>query len=383
MQERIGMLPPEKMKELFGRMLGELLDDANQERLADIRRTIRIQRELNQYSPGKGDSAKWQQLDSLATNLAKSVERVKVGGGAQFSPDQWSGSNADGPQIITADELTKRLKHYEVRVPGKDGEVSLEPVLYDIDEILARIQSPADIGRELPAFGKAMRQAESMSGGGNWSQLAARLNQYAELYAKLDSGIAFPLPLAAQAEYGSYGYPRTSGGNDAASRKAEDLNRQLQWMILQRFHPAAGSDAAPGALSRIFEEARAKADYSLMLTLNQLSAYFSPGQMLLTPQGGAAIQNYLNGVRQEEQLDQPRLATYHYQRAAAVADCPIPVSELKHRLQGIKQRAPEAYGQGTDDSLKAGIEPAGSPYQTVLMVPAKAEAGVEGKTPPD
>ncbi len=386
MQERIGILPPEKMKELFGRMLGELLDDANQERLADIRRTIRIQRELNQYSPGKGDSAKWQQLDSLATNLAKSVERVKVGGGAQFSPDQWSGSNADGPQIITADELTKRLKHYEVRVPGKDGEVSLEPVLYNIDEILARIQSPADIGRELPAFGKAMRQAESMSGGGSWSQLAAKLNQYAELYSKLAAGAAFQLPMVAQGDYDGYGYSRMPGGNDAASRKAEDLNRQLQWMILQRFCPAAEGDAnspAPAALNRIFEQARAKGDYSLMFVLNRLSAYFTPGQMPLTPQGGSAIQHYLNGVRQEEQLDQPRLATYHYQRAAAVADCPIPVSELKHRLQGIKQRAPEAYEQGTDDSLKAGIEAAGSPYQTVLMVPAKAEAGVGGKAPPD
>jgi hypothetical protein len=109
-----------------------------------------------------------------------------------------------------------------------------------------------------------------------------------------------------------------------------------------------------------------------MLALNQLSAYFTPGQMLLTPQNSMALQSYLNGVKQEEQLDQPRLATYYYQRAAAAPDGPVPVSDLKQRLQGLKQRSPDDYEKGTDDSLKSSAENQAAYYSSTLTVPAKA-----------
>lgn len=381
-RESIGLLPPDKMQDLFNRTLADLLDDANQDRLDEIQSAIKTQRKLHNYDSENGFSRKWQSLESLASGFVRNVNSVKLGGASQFSPEQWLQSNSDGPKIISPDDLGRSLKNYRVRLKGKDGAVVEEPLCYDINEVLAGIKTPADIEREIPALNKAVRQLEYSSGSGNWPVFVNKLQQFAELHSKLDSGISFQIPVMQHPDYGGREYPRAMSGNDIAQAKADDLNQQLQWMMLQRLYPELVIDtkASPsGTVGKRFEEAKVKGDFSAMLTLNQLSGIFTPGQMLLTPQSSMVIQHYLNGVKQEEQLDQPRLATYYYQRAAAFPDGPVPVSELKQRLHGLKQRSPDHYEKGTDDSLKSGPEPHAGYYQASLNVPAKTTAA--GKSP--
>lgn len=382
-RKSIGLLPPDEMKALFARTLDELLDDANQDRIADIQKAIKIQRDLQSYVSDAGFSQQWQMLDSLASGLAQNVRSMKLGGASRFGPDQWLRSNSP-TQIISRDDLIGRLKRYQVSIKGPDGGVLKEPMYLDPEEVMARIKTPSDIARESASLGKAVRQQESSSESGNWSAVLTRLNQISELHAKLESGVPFPLALFERPDYSGSAYTRMTGVKDSATQKTDDLNRQVQWMILQRFFPdvAPAPDASSqDGVSRRFEEAKAKGDYAAMLTLNQLSMYFTPGQMLMAPQAALAIQHYLSGVKQEEQLEQPRLAVYYFQRAAAIPACPVPISELKRRLQGIRKKSADAYEKGTEDSLKSTMESPVGTYQNVLMVPAAPKAADGGATP--
>lgn len=82
-----------------------------------------------------------------------------------------------------------------------------------------------------------------------------------------------------------------------------------------------------------------------------------------------------------DDANQDRLAVYYFQRAAAIPACPVPIAELKRRLQNIRKKSADAYEKGTEDSLKSTMEsPVGS-YQNVLMVPAAPKAADGGSTP--
>jgi hypothetical protein len=88
------------------------------------------------------------------------------------------------------------------------------------------------------------------------------------------------------------------------------------------------------------------------------------------------IQSYLNGVRQIEELDQPRIATVHLQRAAAARSNIIPTAELKMRLGALKKDFPEEYDKGTQDSMlreNSSAPPSQLDYRALpsLVVPSR------------
>lgn len=375
-ERSIGLLPLEETSQLFDATVGELLDDKNQDRLDAIQGTIRKQVELCRSSSKSAFSQKWQNLSELASSFSQNVSRMKQGSPPQFSAEQWVRSNPDALVSIGRERLVEAMKRYRVKVKDSTGEIREEPIYYDMNEVIARIQSPADIAREMPVFQKASKQASYSSDNGNWQTLGQRLQQYGELFAKLESGASFAIGAYGQSEYG---YERSNNPvvEDAASKKAAELNQQLQWMIVQRFLPDVQVDAktTPAkAVADRFAQAKKGGDYQAMLTLGRLSAYLAPGQGLLTPQDGLAIQWYLDGVKQEEQLGQPRLATYYFQRSAAVPNSPIPPHVFKARLKNLKYSAPKDYDKGTDDALGRNLDSTGMGMQAPLMVPEKVTA---------
>lgn len=376
-EKSIGLLPPEEAQRLLDSSLAELLDDQNQDRLDAIQETIRRQVELSRGSTRSLLSQKWQNLSELASNFSQNVTRMKQGGPPQFSPEQWFRMNSNSIVIIGRDEFIELMKRYRVRMTDDTGKVREEPVYYDINEVIARIQSPADIARELPVYQKAAKQVSySSENSVNWQSLGQRLQQYADLFAKLESGVSFAIGNYNQSEYG---YERSNNPvvEDAATRKAAELNLQLQWMIVRRFLPEAAADANTTPAKVVadrFAQAKKGNGYQEMLTLGRLSAYLTPGQALLTPQDGLAIQCYLDGVKQEEELDQPRLATFYFQRAAAVPNGPIPPSVFKARLKTLKRNSPKDYEKGTDDALSRNLDSSVMGMHAPVMVPEKPAA---------
>lgn len=373
-EKSIGQLPTEEVQAMFNATVAELLDSKNQDRLAEIQRTIRKQVDLCRNSSKSAFSEEWQDLSAMATSLSQSITRMRQGNPPQASPEQWIRVNPNAAEIIGREKLVDAMKRYQVKWRDSTGQDREEPIYYDMDEVVARIQSPADIARELPVFNKAVKQSSYSSDGGvNWQGLGQRLQQYADLFAKLESGSSFSLGSYNGSEYG-YERSANAGGDDAASKKAADLNQQLQWMIVQRFHPEVTADpqSTPArAVADLFAQAKKNADYQSMLNLGKLSAYLTPGQGLLGSQDAAAIQFYLNGVKQEEELDQPRLATYYFQRAAAIPNSPIPSSVFKARLKTLKRNSPKEYDKGTDDALGGNIDASSPILQATLVVPAK------------
>jgi len=375
-EKSIGLMPPEEAQGMFDATVAELLDDKNQDRLDAIQVTIRKQGELCRSSSKSVLSVKWQNLSQLASSFSQNVTRMKLGNPPQFSPEQWFRSNPDAANILGQDKLIELMKRYRVKWKDGSGEIREEPIYYDMNEVIARIQGPADIAREMPVFQKAVKQSSYSSDNGNWQTLGQRLQQYGELFAKLETGASFAIGAYGQSEYG---YERSNNpvAEDAASKKAADLNQQLQWMVVQRFLPDVQADAksTPAkAVADRFAQAKKGGDYQAMLTLGRLSAYLAPGQGLLTPQDGLAIQWYLDGVKQEEQLGQPRLATYYFQRSAAVPNSPIPPHVFKARLKNLKYSAPKDYDKGTDDALGRNLDSTGMGMQAPLMVPEKVTA---------
>lgn len=376
-QKSIGLLPSEEAQRLFDAKVTELLDDKNQDRLDAIQETVRKQAELSRKIAKSSLSQKWQVLSELATGFSQNVTGMKRGGPPQFSPEQWYRANPDTAEIIGRDEFVELMKRYRVRLMDDSGKVREEPIYFDMNEVIARIQTPADIARELPVFLKAAKQAANSSESSvNWQNLGQRLQQYADLFAKLESGVSFSLGGYSQGDY-NYERSNTPVVEDAATKKSADLNQQLQWMIVQRFLPEAAADpnSTPAkVVADRFAQAKTGNDYQVMLTLGRLSAYLTPGQGLLTPQDGLAIQCYLDGVKQQEELDQPRLATFYFQRAAAVPNSPIPPSAFKARLKALKREAPKDYEKGTDDALGRSFDTSGMGVHGPVMVPEKRTA---------
>jgi hypothetical protein len=377
-RKSIGLLSPQEMQQEFEKTLAELFDDAKQDRLDEIADRIRKYQQLVGSSSSSSAQAalasRWRNLGSLATSFIQNVQLVKNGGVSQFTPDQWLRSNSESKPLMSRDELTERLKNYKVSVTDDSGNAGTEPMYHDIREVLGRIQSLADVRRELPAFTKAVRQSGYQSESTNWSYLATALAQYAEIHAKLEAGTAFTLRGFENLDYGDPRRQYPPGTNDLAAAKIASLHQQLHWMILPRFLPelAADTGGSPrSALVALHEKAVAEKNYDAVLALNQLSAYFTPGQPLVEPAGIAAIQHYLAGVRQEEQLGEPRLATYYYQKAAAIRSSPVPLDDLKARLQRLKKDFPADYEKGTDDFFKPYIDEGTRLTIGALIVPAK------------
>ena len=60
-------------------------------------------------------------------------------------------------------------------------------------------------------------------------------------------------------------------------------------------------------------------------------------------------------MRQQDELEQPRMATHHLQRAAAIASPMVPAADLKGRLQRLRREHAEDYQLGTTDALREDV----------------------------
>jgi len=358
-RQSIGLLSPAEQQAIFQETLEALFNDANQDRLEEISAKIRKYQQLCTSSSSASTlsamATRWQQLASLASSFIQNVQLVQTGGTSRFSPEQWLRSNSESKPVMSRQELTKRLKNYKVRVPGENGESNVEVMYYDIREILDRIQNLEDIQKELPLFHKALRVASYDSDSGNWSSLAPALIYYADLHAKLATGAAFTIGGYENQGFMDARRSFSNVNNDVAVAKITKLIDQTQWRLLQRYFPEVKADIAASprpAITALMERLMTAKNHQAIIELNQLVSVLTPGQPLLAPSEITAIQHYLAGIRQHELLSEPRIATYHFQKAAAIRSSLIPIDELKTRLQKLKQVFPADYEKGTDDSFR-------------------------------
>ena len=361
LRKQSGLPTPAELAQLPKQLLGELLDEANQDKLDEIRAKVERYRSLatssSAYSNSRGGARSWTALNSLSTAFAQAVQQVRNGEVPQFSPEALLREESGGKPLITVAELVKRVSDYKVRVADGNGGFTTAPIYYDAKETMGRIQTLGDIGRELPVLKKAMR-----SGGGSysrdgieWSSITPVLESLAAMQGKLDSGESFAL----------FPDPNMSGADGRRQMglaqghplglKLSTLNDEMVIAVLRRFYPSipAGEKAAPTKLlADWFEQAKTGRQYREILTLQQLVQQLTPSTPLVPSQEVTAITHYLAGLRQADEFSEPRLATYYLQKAAAIRSDIIPVVELKERLQRLKKDHPEDYQKGIDDLFK-------------------------------
>ena len=269
-------------------------------------------------------------------------------------------------------ELAEFLKNYKVKVTAADGATVEEPLYQDARDVLKRIGKMADIEKELPVLSRSSRSSSESS----FSSLATVLpilTNFSELHANLKKGESFVMPpsFQSQSAWESSSYSSQQLDSNVLAQ-IEQLRNEAERRVMERMLPSIPPNdkddraAMTAKLLKQFTEAK---NYEAILTLNRVTAYFFPKKPDIPAQEAQAIQNYLDGIRQQEELDEPRLATLHLQRAAAVRSSIIPTGDLKSRLQKLKLANPADYQKGTDDSL--GSQTPGSSYlQAPLVVPA-------------
>ncbi|MBC8128003.1 MAG: hypothetical protein H8M99_12755 [Gloeobacteraceae cyanobacterium ES-bin-144] len=379
LRQRIGLPAPVEMPQILQELIDQLFDESKQDSLDEIAEKIKSYQSLAGSSSSiyynSSSSARWQALYSLALSFSQGVRQVKSGGSSQFSPEHWMRDGSETKGLISARDLQKRVRNYKVKVDDGNGNITTEPMFYDMKEVMERMQTLADVRRELPAFKKAQRYQSSNSDGNEWSQVAPSLEYFVSIGTKLESGEAFNLTMEniGYSESRRY-YPLAT--DHPASRKLIALNEQMQRMILRRFYPEISADeksSVPKIMAAQLEKAKSSKTYREIITLSQLAQFFNPGQPLFSYQEIAAINFYLSGLRQDEELLEPRLATYYFQKAAAIRSEIIPLEELKSRLHRLKKDSPADYEKGTDDTFKANPEDASASIrflQFQLIVPA-------------
>ena len=155
-----GLPTPAELAELPKQLLDELLDEANQDQVAEIRAKVERYRLLasnsSGYSRSTGAASGWSSLGTLSAAFAQAVEQVRNGETPRFSPERCLREESGTKPIIPPAELLKRLSAYHVRVPDGNGGFTTAPIYYDAKETMARIHTLADIARELPVLKKAL-----------------------------------------------------------------------------------------------------------------------------------------------------------------------------------------------------------------------------------
>lgn len=155
--------------------------------------------------------------------------------------------------------------------------------------------------------------------------------------------------------------------------KINQLELQIEWALILRFLP--GEDA-PNAkdqdnkIKALMARFREQKNYQAMLHLYNASQSIKPSRQLLSPTQVQAIRDYLSGVRQEEVLDQPRLAVFYLQKSAMSAATVIDAQQLKTRLQSLRRKSPSDYDKGIEDALRT---PGGDVAPREMEVPAAAK----------
>jgi len=383
-QERI-YYDAKELRALTDELVTQLFDDANQNQLDEIQQKIKKFRSYcgsSSSSEFTTVSQRLQQLEYYSSQLAQSVRRIQDGGASQVNIEQWLQYNSEYGSLMKRPELMSTLGKYKVRITDGKNTLKEVPIYQDPREILGRINRADDIEKELQALSQAGRSSYD-SNSGNLSTVAASLTQFAEIHANLKSGDSFVVPTTPLSTPTFGEYPNNSMQSDTRiTAKLEQLRNEIERAMIQRMFPAieipktTDRNTMIRAIQKQFVDAQ---NYEALLTLGRLVMYFTPKKTLLVPQEMLAIQQYTDGLRQQEQLGDFRIATTHFQRAAAARSTIIPVGNLKNLLQTLKKDHPEDYAKGTDDFVGT-PQPASSMYNAsyphsltlpALVVPAR------------
>jgi hypothetical protein len=350
-----GMLSPDEARRKFDELFDQLLDDANQNRLDEIAATISKYASMASAWDRSGkDGSRWQRLQTLAANFGEAVKRLKDGMPARFSPDAMLRQTQ--LDWIGRKEWIERLKRYQVELTMPDGGSSKVRLYQEPLEVIERIHSPADLTRELPLLREMQGLREGDRDGALLGDMMPRLEAMERLHRQLESGLAFSIEDAGE-RYGYAAHRMPSYGSPVAL-KLQELRRQLDWQLLGRLAPGlpgAGQGDPHEALSRAYQEAVAGKRFADALRFHSLAVGLRPDAPLMSPRDHQALAWYVAGLRQQDELEQPRLATHHLQRAAAIASPMVPAADLKERLQRLRREHASDYQLGTGDALREDV----------------------------
>ena len=358
---------------MIDEIVAELLDDANQDRLEEIQEKAMILRRYcsnSSYSSSPAYS-RLQQFDYFARPFIQSVRRAQNGGSPQISIEQWLNQQNEFKPLMSKKVLLEKIKKYHVKVTGENEAAAKQPLYLDLVDVMARIATVADLRKELPALTKTIQGSMNESGANEYSRLLPSITRSAEISEKLEAGNAFVLASAQSPYIDSYSrsYP-TPQTEHPMFKKIVQFDAELEHAILKRLFPkqefgnVGDHESFLRSLMKRFIEAK---NYDGIDKLHRVSIYFKPSRMLLSQTQAQVVRDYLDGIRQEEVLEQPRLAVFHYQKAASANSSIVDAESLKARLQKMRLNHPEDYEKGIEDSLKL---PSAALSSRELEVPA-------------
>jgi hypothetical protein len=357
-------------------ILAEILHDANQDRYPEILAKISAYRyyaSAFSSSDGSSLSTRFDKLSYLAKNVGDIVKILQRGENPQINLNQMLNSYSDGITLLSREELLEKLKRYNVKVTEKSGTIVLRPLYVDAEEVLQSVSSLSELPQALPELKRAVSigsDADDRNSSMRWFPSIARCAEWAE---KLESGDSFILTPPYSGQYYGSDSPRSVLSTTPNPESLKKLEAEAEWAVIKRFFPKEEYGKAEDhevVIKNLMKRFLHEKNYEAIDQLQRVSFYFKPARNLLSQGQAQAIRDYLDGVRQEEVLDQPRLAVFHYQKVAASQTTVIDDDHLKARLQSLRKKFPADYDKGIEDAMRT---PAAAVAPKEIEVPAAAK----------
>ena len=361
-----------ELKTATDQLLARILDDANQDQLVELQEEIKRLRayaSANRYAGTSNLSTKLERLLVLARSMKDNVAVLKMGGNNQLGLPQLYNDYSDGVVLLSKEDLLEKLKRYQVHLQTKDGSPGKRALYVDAEELLQQVKSFSELPAIVPEISRASSNVMTENGVYPLAGLMPRITRCADIAQQLSTGESFMLQSSSSSYYSGDSSRSTPTSGPVVDR-IKQLEAEVEWSIILRFFPGEAADKTEDHESRIkslMAKFREQKNYEAMSQLHGVSQYFKPTRQLLSQTQTQAVRDYLNGVRQQEVLDQPRLAVFYLQKVAMSSATVIDAQQLKARLQALRKKSPSDYEKGIDDALKA---PASDVMPREMEVPA-------------
>jgi len=353
-----------------------LLDDSNQDSLqeiwSDIDKHSQVFSSLTSELTDTETSRQWRALAGFAAEFLRVYGVLREGGPSAPLATRWGSDTTSGQSLFppyTSAELTRLLQNYRVRLAGEDGQTV--PMLEDLPGLIGSIKTLDDLKSALPAFRRAAHTGDGASAQ-ETQMLANRLASIADIHEQVRAGDEMVLDTQTLTRLNG-GIPRdinrdhpdlrpylwNTPANErtpAHTRLIDTLTTQLRGTLIGRIfpgHPSEENEDPADHLRRVWNAARASDELDTVILAINACEIFPTNPVPVDPNEYIAIRHYLLGIRQASELEQPRLATFHLQQAAAPAT-PLPSPALlRQHLARLRNAHPEEYRLGTEDALRA------------------------------
>jgi len=365
-----------ELKTATDQLLARILDDAHQDQLVGLMDEIKRLRSYassSRHSHTFNLSAKLERLSLLARSIKDSVTALKMGNSNQLSLQQLYNDYSDGEVLLTKEDLLEKLKKYQVQVPSKDAAPIKRALFVDAEELLLQIKSCSELPAILPELTRAASNSVNENGTNPLAGLMPCINRCADIAQQLSTGEAFTLQPSSSSRYYIGDPSRSMPTSGPLVDRIKLLEAEVEWSAILRFFPGESPHDATDhekRLKTLMAKFREQNKYEAMSQLHAVSQYFKASRQLLSQAQARTIHDYLNGVRQQEVFDQPRLAVYFLQKAALSTNNLIDAQQLKTRLQSLRSQFPSDYDKGVDDAMKS---PAREAFPQEIEIPARAK----------